>query len=143
MKSKLVMRKAQGALWPANDFARETLRGIPDGKLITVSAQAPRNPKQLALYQMILSKLIDCGAWEGSRRELSRFILRKTGYVDVTYRKGQPEIEYRDIGFESMTQREFNDFFTKAQDIIRNELLEGSQWDVVRAELFDRQSEKQ
>ena len=135
-KSKIIMIKRGPALWAHNDEARKVLRPVKEGKELVVVATAPRNIKQLALFQILISKIAESGAWESSRDLLIDFVKYKTGWVRVVVVDGKRHFVPKSLAVESMTQAQFQEFFDRAIRIICEELLGSDDHKTLRDEVI-------
>lgn len=138
MQEKGHFIERDGALWPANERAEELVAEVRRAKgECLVHIHTPRNLKHHNLFFALLKVIMDAGGWDGTQRGLLRYLKVATGhaepFIDHT---GKVSWAPDSIAFEAMSQRDFSTFFDAAINVACRDLLSGSEFDQVKAEVL-------
>ena len=130
-----LIRRCDGALYPATDADTDVLRRVKAGELIKATFTKPRNPRFHRLFFALVQIAFD--AWEvpgGTKhagmlvqKNLDQFrkdLIIAAGYYDVTCNiQGTIRAEARSMSFASMDETEFHELYSKVADVILQQIL--------------------
>ncbi len=136
--TKAAFVKAGRGLLPCDEDGRELMAALSQGQQVMVNIHTPRNIRHHRLFFVLLHKIVEAGAWSGSREALRKTLLYETNTVDIVIMfDGTIEYTVRSMDFENMPQNEFNIFFDKALEKISNDLLQSDDWELLKAEIYE------
>lgn len=134
--------KSIKALVPADRWSEARLSLVKVGKFIMTKVHSARNGKQHRLLWAVLTLIADNSDRFSNEEHVLREIKLNTGHVLREYINiegvGQVVREYPDsICYESMPQSEFDPWFEKAVNYIRNEIWHGITLDEIKTEIAE------
>lgn len=121
------MKEAGGRLSPADGHSAELIDALPAGKVYGATIKRKRNVQHLKKYWALIDAVWPAQALYPTSKRLGNAIKRACGLVDenldpVTLK---PYDEVGSIAFDAMEQDEFEEFFSRAVDLICNHILPG------------------
>ena len=134
---KIVMRKQGRGLYAEDRAALEALEGIKDGRDVVVMVKKARNPKHTRLFEVLVSKVADSGAWDYDRESLRDWLKLRVGHVYKYYVGDKLVVRSKSLSEESMGQAEFKAFFDRAIWYMANEILGDEEWENLRREVLE------
>ncbi len=136
--TKAVFIKRGGALYPVQVDGEGILTSMPDGRECMVNVHTPRNPRHHRLLFALLNTVCESGAWESGTESLLEYIKYGVGHVRTSKDpNGKLHVVPKSIAYESMAQDKFNRFFDRAVWLICEHLLDGHDWQSLRAEIYE------
>jgi hypothetical protein len=136
----IYLTKVNGALYPADEQAQESLKTIKQGEPVKVKLTRPRNYLFHKKYFALLNLAFDY--WEPpenhvAEKNFDRFrkdIIILAGYYESYVRlDGSTRIEPRSIAFGKMSEEEFADLYNKTIDVIIKYALTAYTGDMLRS----------
>lgn len=112
-------------LTPHDVMADDELRSIPEGKQVLISIKTPRNPRHHRLLWALLKKVTDNSDLWATPTEFLNDLKIVSGLTEKRYSHFTGE-EYRipkSISFSSMSQKNFDIWFSRAIYIIARDVL--------------------
>ena len=106
---KLLCKKHNGVIVPANDEAAEVFARIYNGAVITCIIEQPRNPSFLAKYWASVDMIVENQEKYRDKYELHDAIKSRLGVESVA--------------IDQMDEVDFTDFFERYCDLIETELM--------------------
>ena len=131
----IILRKEGRVLVAEDARSIGRLAKIKDGKEVLVEVTTPRNPKHQRLFEVLITKVAESGAWELSREALRDWCKFRTGHVNKFEIDGKLWVTPKSISPASMTQADFKEFFDRAIFYICREILGTDEWDTLRNEV--------
>src|SRR4051812_9678550 len=134
--TKGVFQKRGRAIFPVDQTAEEMLLALPDKNFIGEFYTA-RNPRQHSLWWAMMTFLAEHHVLFDSKEHASEQIKLDTGhfYRCLNMRTGELREKTKSIAFESLAQKDFNDLFQRAREIICREYVPGLDSEVLREEI--------
>lgn len=133
--NKVVMRRKGQALIAEDGLAIALMKKIQDGKEVLVEIITPRNPKHQRLFEVLINKICESGAWDLGRDALRDWCKLRTGHVNKYVIDGKLWVVPKSISPASMTQAEFKDFFDRSIFYICKEIIGTNEWTDIRNEI--------
>lgn len=119
MPTKLIMRRGQYGLLPADTAQQEAFDDLPWHVDLTVEVKRPRFGKHHRLLFALLKRTVENTDDFPSTDILLTWIKIKTGHVEmVIWEDGKTVYVPKSINFASMDQESFRKFFDRAIDAI-------------------------
>lgn len=136
--SSAVFEKKGMSIVPLDDSGADILKQYPDGKRLVATLHVPRNEKHFRLFQILVKKIIEAGAWDGSKDTLTDYIKYATGhvYTFVDPDTGKTIIVTKSLKAESMDDVAFRQWFDAAIKVICEKLLGRKDWAWLRDEIY-------
>lgn len=108
------------------------------GKRVMLNVHVARNIRHHRLLFYLISKLMDSGAWDGTKDGLLDYIKIATHHVSTLVGPdGRTYFVPQSIAFESLDQAAFRRFFDRAVYVVCERLLPGYDWEALRDEITD------
>lgn len=122
---KAVFEKRGRTLVPIDDAGVSLLQRHQDGKRLIVSVHVPRSEKHFRLFWVLISKIVEAGAWSGDKESLVDWIQISMGRVRsvVDPESGRAFLVPLSMKAEDMGDAEFREFFDRAIQLICEKLL--------------------
>jgi hypothetical protein len=135
--SEGIFAKRGRAIFPVDPDAEAMLAALPDNKNFLGEFRAVRNERQHRLWWALMQKLADNNGIFESKEHASKQIKLATGHFtrSLNIWTGKLEEEPLSIAYGSLAQKEFNEIFQRALDVICREFLPGVTSDELRDEI--------
>jgi len=126
----ILLKKANGALYPADDESGKYLFQCKEGVILKASISKPRNIQFHRKYWALINYAYDCWnpeipeKWQGVEIEKNRDTFRKNiqimaGYgFPVVNLKNEIRYESKSISFGSMSEEEFDKLYNAAINVL-------------------------
>ena len=136
--TKAVFTRRSGALYPADDEARELISAMKDGKDCMVTVHVARSPRQHRLFFALLGLLVANSDAFVSVDDALRRVKIATGEVETFINPDNGKCYFfpNSVAFESMDGVRFTRLFDRALHVITTRWLAGTDADELRAEVF-------
>ena len=122
---KYSFRRGLSGLNPFGEEAEKLFRSMKIGDVVMVEIRRPRNPMQHRLYWQLCRTVAMNHDTLQNEEQVHQVIKILTGHTDIV-RVGDQLIQVpRSIAFDKMDQKEFDQFFERAKDVVVSELLPG------------------
>lgn len=137
MASVLLERSLTG-LSPADELAKEALRGYKRGELIRVKMTRVRNPRHHRLFFALIGLVYENQDRYQSLEHMLTALKVALGHCEtVICKDGKVAYLPKSISFAKMDQTEFDAFFNNTVDLVCKHFLPGVQSDDLRREVMD------
>lgn len=136
--SKAAFIERDGAFWPMDADGREIIASTK-GKRCMVNVHVPRNLRHHRLFFYLVQKLLDGGAWHGTKESFEDYIKIATHHVRTVIEPGSGKVYFipDSIDFASMDQPKFRRFFDRAIYVVCERLVPGQNWEALRDEIIE------
>lgn len=129
-------RKGVGCLVPFDDAAKAQMKRWKIGDTIAINAKRPRNARHHAKFQKLVDLVYENQDHYEQREHFVAALKTALGHCDLIEGKGGKMIAIpKSISFAKMGQDEFDDFYSRALDLIAKHFLPGVETDALRAEV--------
>lgn len=127
MTDVYLRRTLAGHLAPADEDAATVLQRIKVGEVVRAEVRRPRNVAQHRAYWAMCSLVAINHEQLRTREQVHTVLKLLTDTVDIVAMKSTGEILRvpKSISFGSMSQTEFEDYFSRAKDAVVEHLLPG------------------
>lgn len=136
--SRAAFIERNGGLYPMDADGEEIIKAMA-GKKAMVNVHVPRNIRHHRLLFCLMKKLMDGGAWSGSKDDLLDYLKIATHLVRtlIDPADGKTYFVPESINFESMDQVAFARWFERVVYVVCQRLLPGHDWEELRDEIID------
>lgn len=129
-KQSVYLERKGDALWPTDRVSQEKLRKLPEGRMVLCRTHTPRNGKHHRLLWAVAQLIAENSEqWPTAELVVKQFKYG-TGHVEEV-RFMMPggvwitQVSPASIAYEAMSQDDFSEWFEKAMDFLRIEMIPG------------------
>lgn len=125
MKAPVLMRKASKALEPADEGAFDALRSLKLGEVYRVEIRRPRCLREHKRYWALCSFVWENTQQFGSPDEVHEYLKLRGGHCRLIASQTTGEVYKvsRSISFAKMTPDEWDAFWKRAKDVVREDFV--------------------
>lgn len=122
---KYTFRRGLNGLNPFGEEAEKLFRTLKVGDVVNLEIRRPRNPLQHRLYWQLCRTVAMNHETLQNEEQVHQVIKLLSGHCDIVKVNDKLVQVPRSIAFDRMDQAEFDAFFSRAKDIVVQELLPG------------------
>jgi hypothetical protein len=138
MATEIWLKRSVDHLVPANAQSLELMRQIKDDRWVLASIRNPRNVKHHRKYWALIQAVFPHQDTWPTLKSFQRQMKKALGHGEwVTSKDGRREFIEDSIGFASMDQTEFEEFYKRAVEVILTRVLPGVDSDDLAREVDD------
>ena len=137
MSTAVFIRRGR-AIFPVDEDGEAMVLALAEDKQFMGEFRAARNPRQHRLWWALMTFLHEHNDAFKSKEGADEQIKLDTGHFDrvLNIRTGELREVTRSIAYASLAQKEFNDLFQRACDVICAEYVPGLASDALRDEIY-------
>lgn len=125
--ARMYLKRTLGGFVPADDASVETAKRFKLGESYRAEMVKPRSRKTLGRYWVLCQMILDNTEMFRSKEQVSDFLKLRSGHTTQIASAKTGEIFHvaDSIDFDSLDETQFQEFWSRACDVIAEDLLPG------------------
>lgn len=125
--ARILLRKTLNGFQPADDMSVEVAKRFKIGETYRAEVVKPRSRKTLGRYWVLCQMILDNTEMFRSKEQVSDYLKIRTGHSTSIVAKKTGEIFHvaNSINFDEVDEAEFQDFWSRACDVVADDILPG------------------